>query len=43
MKSPIFTVRTANRCLEDAKQIPTPMMLFDELWFEQELCILISI
>lgn len=42
MKSPIFTVRTANRCLEDAKQIPTPMMLFDELWFEQELCILFA-
>ena len=42
MKSPIFTVRTANRCIEDAKQIPTPMMLFDELWFEQELCILFA-
>ena len=42
MKSPIFTVRTAIRCLEDAKSIPTPMMLFDELWFEQELCILFA-
>jgi len=42
MKSPIFTVRTASRCMEDAKSIPTPMMLFDELWFEQELCILFA-
>ena len=42
MNTPIFTVRTASQCLSDAKSLPTPMMLFDELWFEQELCILFA-
>lgn len=39
MKQSIFRVRTANQCIEDAKAIPTPKMLFDSLWFERELCI----
>ena len=36
----IFKIRTANKCIEDAKSRPIPKMLFGELWFENELCIL---
>lgn len=38
----IFKVRTANKCIEDAKSRPIPKMLFGELWFENELCILFA-
>lgn len=32
----IFKVRTANKCIEDAKSRPIPKMLFGELWFENQ-------
>ena len=36
----LFKIQTANRWLEDAKKRPIPKMLFDEFWFEGEICIL---
>jgi archaellum biogenesis ATPase FlaH len=36
----LFTVREANRWLEQAATRPIPNMLFGEFWFEGELCIL---
>ncbi|HKC67231.1 MAG TPA: AAA family ATPase, partial [Bacteroidia bacterium] len=36
----MLTVKTANRWIEQAKTKPIPKMLFGELWFEGELCIL---
>lgn len=38
----LFTVRTANQWMESAQSKPIPRMLFGELWFEGELCILFS-
>ncbi len=38
----LFTVKTANRWIEQAKTRPIPQMLFGELWFEGELCILFA-
>lgn len=38
----IFRVRTANQCIEDAKNRPVPGMLFGELWYEGEICILFA-
>lgn len=38
----IFTVKTANRWIEQAKTRPIPKMLFGEFWFEGELCILFA-
>ena len=38
----LFLVRTANRWIEQAKTRPIPKMLFSELWFEGELCILFA-
>jgi RecA-family ATPase len=38
----LFTVKPANKWLEQAKNRPTPKMLFGQLWFENELCILFS-
>jgi len=38
----LFKVRTANEWIELAKDRPVPKMLFGELWFEGELCILFS-
>jgi len=38
----IFRVRTANQCIEDAKNRPIPGMLFGELWYEGEICILFA-
>jgi hypothetical protein len=35
-----FLIRTANRCMEEAKLKPIPRMLFGEFWFEGEVCIL---
>jgi RecA-family ATPase len=38
----LFTVKTANGWIEQAKKRPIPKMLFSELWFESELCILFA-
>jgi RecA-family ATPase len=38
----LFTVKTASRWIEQAKTRPIPKMLFSELWFEGELCILFA-
>ena len=38
----LFIVKTANRWIEQAKIRPIPKMLFGELWFENELCILFA-
>ena len=37
--SKLLHIRTAEQCLEEASRQPAPKMLFDELWFENELCI----
>lgn len=38
----LFSIHTANQWLEKAKMRPAPKMLFDEFWFEGELCILFA-
>jgi RecA-family ATPase len=38
----LFTVKTANGWIKQAKTRPTPKMLFGELWFEGEVCILFA-
>ena len=38
----LFLVRTANRCIELAKNRDIPLMLFGEFWSEGELCILFA-
>jgi hypothetical protein len=38
----LFTVMPANKWIEQAKNRPTPQMLFGQLWFENELCILFA-
>jgi RecA-family ATPase len=38
----LFKVKTANQWIEQAKTRPIPKMLFGELWFEDELCILFA-
>jgi len=38
----LFTVKPANKWIEQAKNRPIPKMLFGQLWFENELCILFS-
>ena len=38
----LFKVKTANKWIEQAKTRPIPKMLFGELWFENELCILFA-
>jgi hypothetical protein len=38
----LFTVKSANKWIEQAKNRPTPRMLFGQLWFENELCILFA-
>lgn len=40
--APLLLARTANQCLEDAKQRPVPKQLFSELWHEGEICILFA-
>jgi hypothetical protein len=37
-----FLVKSANEWLDEAKTRPIPKMLFGELWFESELCILFA-
>jgi archaellum biogenesis ATPase FlaH len=38
----LFTVKTANRWIEQAKTRPIPKMLFDVFWHEGEICILFA-
>lgn len=38
----LFTVMSANKWIEQARTRPIPQMLFGELWFEGELCILFA-
>jgi hypothetical protein len=38
----LFTVKPASKWIEQAKNRPTPKMLFGQLWFENELCILFA-
>ena len=38
----LFTVKTANHWIKDAKGKPIPNMLFGEFWFEGEVCILFA-
>ncbi|MDP9077834.1 MAG: AAA family ATPase [Bacteroidota bacterium] len=38
----LFEIKTANKWIEAAKHRPVPKMLFDEFWFEGELCILFA-
>ncbi len=38
----IFTVKSANKWIEQARKRPIPRMLFSEFWFENELCILFA-
>jgi len=38
----LFMVQTADDWIEQAKERPIPRMLFDEFWFEGELCILFA-
>ncbi len=38
----LFTVKSANSWIEQAKTRPIPQMLFSEFWFESELCILFA-
>ena len=38
----LFTVKSATKWIEQAKNRPIPKMLFGQLWFEDELCILFA-
>ncbi len=38
----LFTVKPANKWIEESKLKPIPRMLFGEFWFENELCILFA-
>ena len=38
----LFTLKTANHWIEQAKNRPIPKMLFGEFWLEGELCILFA-
>jgi predicted ATP-dependent serine protease len=38
----VFIVKTANTWIQESKTQPIPRMLFGELWFENEWCILFS-
>lgn len=38
----MFIVKTANKWMYEASLRPIPQMLFDELWYEGELCILFA-
>ena len=38
----LFTVKRANKWIEENKGKPIPRMLFNEFWFEGELCILFA-
>lgn len=38
----LFTVKSANQAIDEAKNRPTPSKLFGQLWFEGEVCILFA-
>lgn len=38
----LFTVKPANKWIDESKKQPIPQMLFNEFWFEGELCILFA-
>ena len=38
----LFTIRTGNEWIDQAKTRPTPKMLYDVFWFEGEICILFA-
>lgn len=38
----LLLTKTANICIEEAKLTPTPKTLFDDFWFEGEICILFA-
>ncbi|OHT45622.1 AAA family ATPase [Flavobacterium tructae] len=38
----LFTIKTGNEWMEEAKNKPVPKKLFGEFWFEGELCILFA-
>lgn len=38
----VFTVKPANEWISESKLLPVPSMLFGELWYEGELCILFA-
>ena len=38
----LFTIRTGNQWIKEAKNRPVPQMLFDVFWFEGEICILFA-
>ncbi len=38
----LFTVKSANQVIDDAKNRPTPSKLFGQLWFEGEVCIMFA-
>lgn len=38
----MFTIRTANRTIAEAAQRPNPRQLYQELWYEGEVCCLFS-
>lgn len=40
MNDELFTIRTANECLNAAKALPMPKRLFGEFWFEGELALM---
>jgi archaellum biogenesis ATPase FlaH len=41
-KKGLFLVKPANKWIQESKTRPKPQMLFGELWFENELCILFA-
>ena len=38
----ILISKTANAWLDEAKEMPIPQMLFDQMWYEGELCVLFA-
>lgn len=38
----LFTIKSANQFIDEAKSRPTPQKLFGQLWFEHEVCILFA-
>lgn len=38
----LFTVKSANQVIDEAKNRPTPSKLFGQLWWEHDVCILFS-
>lgn len=38
----VLKVQSANQWIKESKKRPTPMMLFDEFWYQGEICILFA-